>query len=385
MKLYQIFAGFFTGWIFLHLSISSYDETSSYKLNFHNSGSKNLQLHLSGEANLDRIVFHEELGNEKKIFILNSKGETESTFYFPPRERVIHEGRPVSIPGSDGFLTYPYNGEYFIWFPRLGRHIYYFDREGSFLWRKAESRYLQAFPAGRFIMMSAGDHTRTLFTNPNLGLIDDIEGMLMIKYRLSDREDASWHACLAHLGGEAVLVNLEKPQHLRLPFDGPVKNISCLFDSGHLLVQTEKKEQGSYFDSFAVYEHLPGEDNAFRKVHSIDTTESYPYSVPMSLINARSFALLVPSGDSFELWLTAENSIYARFNLSEVVRSRGDVSNWRAERAGRNIVFWNREHMLIVDENGLSAARQFKNLHRVFSEKNYIYFQTENGLTSYRL
>ncbi|MBN8222832.1 MAG: hypothetical protein J0L53_18095 [Spirochaetes bacterium] len=147
----------------------------------------------------------------------------------------------ISLAGKEGYITGPENGAYYIWYPQIGTQVYVFNEQGSFLWEKEESHYLNALPRGRYILAAAGDHSRMLFMNPDFKLHADFQGVLFTRFIADDNPDLKKaQVCIGSLDGEIVVAHLDRKLYFRHKLGYALKSLQCDFERGELAAIVER-------------------------------------------------------------------------------------------------------------------------------------------------
>ena len=147
----------------------------------------------------------------------------------------------ISLAGKEGYITAPENGAYFIWYPQLGQQVYVFNEQGSFLWEKEESHYLQVLPRGRYIMAAAGDHSRMIFMNPDFKTQADFQGVLFTRYIVDDNPDfKNGQVCLGSLDGEVIVAHIDRKVYMRQKLGYALKSLLCNFETSELAAIVER-------------------------------------------------------------------------------------------------------------------------------------------------
>ena len=160
-------------------------------------------------------VFYRRTGpGQYKVFGLGDDGSIVRTLSLPGEQIQKADQTSISLAGKEGYITAPENGAYFIWYPQLVQQVYVFNEQGSFLWEKDESHYLQVLPRGRYIMAAAGDHSRMIFMNPDFKTQADFQGVLFTRFIVDDNLDLkNAQVDLGSLDGEVILAHVDRRSH----------------------------------------------------------------------------------------------------------------------------------------------------------------------------
>lgn len=193
------------------------------------------------------FVFDKNSGENLSL----QKSPGARTFSFPPPDYegdwlAYHKSEsgispePVKITppenSESGFLAYPDNGSFFIWYPQLGSKIAFFNEKGDFLMEREETRYLEVSPDGRYLLAAAGDHSRAEFTNPNLDPIADVEGLIFHQWSFARNHSSGIDACIFFLSGEMAAFDLQQKKRILYQFPGMIKSGTCEYDNEFALI-----------------------------------------------------------------------------------------------------------------------------------------------------
>lgn len=187
-------------------------------------------------------VFYRRTGpGQYKVFGLSDDGTMVRTLALPGEQIQKADQTSISLAGKEGYITAPENGAYFIWYPQLGQQVYVFNEQGSFLWEKEESHYLQVLPRGRYIMAAAGDHSRMIFMNPDFKTQADFQGVLFTRYIVDDNPDLkNGQVCLGSLDGEVIVAHIDRKVYMRQKLGYALKSLLCNFETSELAAIVER-------------------------------------------------------------------------------------------------------------------------------------------------
>lgn len=172
---------------------------------------------------------------------LNAAGAMVRQLRLPGGEITKADETKINLGGKEGYITAPENGAYYIWYPQIGTQAYVFNEQGSFLWEKEESHYLNALPRGRYILAAAGDHSRVLFMNPDFKVHADFQGVLFNRFIVDDNPDLKTaQVCLASLDGELIIAHLDRKLYARHKIDYALKALHCDFETGEFAAIVER-------------------------------------------------------------------------------------------------------------------------------------------------
>lgn len=196
---------------------------------------------ITGDKPVAAVFYRRTGAGQYRIFGLDAGGAITRTLSLPGEQVKKADETSVSFTGKEGYITAPENGAYFVWYPQIGQQVYVFNEQGSFLWEKDESHYLQVLPRGRFIMAAAGDHSRLIFLNPDFKTQADFQGVLFTRYLSDDNPDlVHGQVCLGSLDGEIIIAHIDRKIYLRQKLGYALKSLVCNFDSGELAAIVER-------------------------------------------------------------------------------------------------------------------------------------------------
>lgn len=187
-------------------------------------------------------VFYRRTGTgQYRAFGLSADGVIVKSLTLPGEQIQKADQTSISLTGKEGYITAPENGAYYIWYPQLGAQVYVFNEQGSFLWEKDESHYLQVLPRGRFILAAAGDHSRMIFMNPDFKTQADFQGVLFTRYIVDDNPDLkNAQVCLGSLDGEVIIAHIDHKVYLRQKLGYALKSLICNFETSELVAIVER-------------------------------------------------------------------------------------------------------------------------------------------------
>ncbi len=323
-----------------------------------------------------------------RVFQINERGGVEKQLSLPTGGPLTNaSGEPVDPPRGSGFLTAPAEGAFYIWYPRLGRYVYVFDQRGRFLWRKQESRYLESFASGKFILAMAGDHSRALFFKPSLEKVNDVEGHLAITYRLrnDDKEKARYHACMGFLDGDIVFLNNETQKNKRISTNKTLKSLDCNLDTGEFVAQIEGRKQTErgvvardqlIFDNIEQAISGDWQEEVMLKDH-------FPQTLPLALHPA--LAVVVTGGPTGQrAVLIKDYEIQQELSLAAFGQG-ASVEDWQSQVLPGGVVLYNSKALLYFKAEGLVFFQSLRKNQRVVAQGNTVFLQNSNHIFSVKL
>lgn len=338
------------------------------------------------EKNAHETILLDKLGNHVKHFQLPS-------------------GLSSKKKSTVGYLAYPQNGEFFLWYPQLGRSIRFFDGDGRSIWERNESRYLSVSPAGKYLLAAAGDHSRVEFLNPNLDSLMDAEGVVFIKHqwyldskvKASETEnDENWDAGVIFLDGIVRLFSFKKKISLKIQFSGIIRNAYIDLTNGAVLVQSEKEIKPNQYKDILirtnprplneVYSKENLEENLEKNKTVVieekaDIRAEYvlsgysPYLLPL-IFNETMAAVILPS-KPYNAENTAQrnhsgNLLVFKLNEKEPISfpippiiQNPDTGSWRIGKAADGFFTFSNELVFWFNETGINWIKEIPQMQRV--------------------
>ncbi len=375
----------------LHITLDSVPERFVLRELAYHAGSAVVVSAKQEENSKIAMVFHQPTEDASgaiiKQYTLN--GTLKNTLVLPPQILQTPSGETFKRARKPGFLTHPDDGSYFIWFPQLGTEVYFFDSNGTFLWEKKESRYLQASPEGRYILAAAGDHSRLMVLNPSLQPLADFEGLIFTHFRLSDNEEKNWQFCASFIDGEIVAAALEKKEQYRLSLPWPVKSLECDFNTGKFWAQVEIIDETHGRHDQLIQADLPathGETKIKNMTVLYRAFRSWPLSWPLAVSQEGDVALLLPAEDN----RYAEKIIVLHGDkvfMRDIPTNAVEIADIRLNAARNGFIMTTNNGMITFDRHGITGWYARNNLHdlRQSKSKNYFYLAADESLSVFTL
>ncbi len=360
-----------------------------------------------------RTANEKTLANHKEtsVYKIASGGSDSSVFKFSTGGM---DESSIALFRKPGYLTYPRDGEYFVWYPKYGDHVLFFDAAGQFLWAKQSSHYLQVLPSGQWILAAAGDHSRFFLLHPDLKERISAEGMIMLSYDISGdtgtatastgTENASQtpeSVFAAFLDGDIVVVNPALNISSRISAGGPVKSIAANANGERFIVQTALP--GSNVDTIRIG-HVDLEREDAQNVSAdiswyseLELERSYPITLPLAVNNNAGLVMTPPAIQQDQTGHKAESPPTATVSLftlkGDVFYTKriplndenpdGNLDDWRAARAGNALVLWSSERLLVFDKTLI--FEKTGNFQRLGIAGDYLFVQEKEKLSAYRI
>ena len=336
------------------------------------------------------IVFHTDDHPENfDVFFLGADGSLENQ---------------LQIPKNSGYITYPWDASFFLWYPRLGSHAKLYSRSGEMLWEVSESRYLKVSRDGNYIVAFSGDQSRVEFLRPDMSSIIAVEGFLLHSYEFATggSEDTEYQACLGFLNGDIVLVNLEKREKNRIRLKRPLKALTCDFKNGILTAQIETKkkpdqEKGSRkdhtvegqthdalvqlaFDSFlSEKDHL---SDAPHFSHKVNLPKKFVVSLPLASFGDHLVSVLPLESHRLQIQLFNSDSEISKGYLwpEDTSPDLLGLQEFRIQTTDDVLIISNRNLVVLLDQGGIIFKQHFPEIRQVFVEKGALFVQTKERL-----
>lgn len=403
-------------WALLHIPVGGYSSQTLFLFHFHADEKTRENSFTAGENTRPGLVYYRREVSENltayRVQRLSRDGHLLENFKIP----VVPEKVPgIDIkqrPAGDGYLSAPDDGAFFIWYPQLGSYVFLFDSQGKFLWQKQESRYLQVYPGGDFLIAAAGDHSRVQFLKPDFVPVANIEGNLMLNYQLAAPDmpaGAEYHGCMVFIDGMVAMADLENSHVDIFNPAQTAKSVTCDLNRGAFLVQVEVHKQNAVgqttiIDQLQYYQikrsktenKSAGEESDTAKkeknlkavsepVFSIDLPGSYPVSLPLAwhpkgygatvfFEGKENYGKLVMFDDTGEIIFT--------MSLKPYRGGMADAAEYRAGTYQENLFIYNSDLMLVMNKNGLSLLFEYPGIELVKPGFETLFMQNKNSVTA---
>ena len=341
--------------------------------------------------NPNEFILHREMSDHKKVLFYDRSGLTRS----------------LDIPSDKGYLTYPNDGSFFVWYPELGSKIKIFDSLGKFLWGITESRYLKVLSGNtNRILAFSGDGSRIEFLKPDFNSILAIAGFMLISHQIDDSpsKESLYDACFAFLSGDVVFANIKKRKTFRLHLNHPLKSVACNFKKGDLLVQIQKKVKLKG-DSNSLEEEKEIITDALIKVsfdsftfdeqHSTDKftldtefflPKSYPFSLPIYWQGDDQLVILPVTNENVQVWVIGENAqIKRKYEWPQkFTKAAAEVENFRIDPLKSALLISNTSMIMALSGDGIVFKHEFSQIDRISYKDNFLLVQTPEGVSSFQ-
>lgn len=327
------------------------------------------------------VVSDQRPAKEFQVYQLD-KNIAQLKQFTMPAESVIHsKGYPVKLRGRPGYLSFPKNGNYFIWYPQLGSEIFFFDSSGKFLYEKKESRYLVTSDQGGYLLAVAGDQSRAELLKPDLSKLFSAEGFLMVSYALFDAPESPYRAGLAFMNGDIVISGQNSQEVSRFSLNKSIR--SAFFTKTGLVFIHAAGESGS--DTLSMFEY---NDEKLEEAWTQPLKGIYPYKVPITWSNSGHYGYLLAkelSGE-FNLWKISNSGIYHDGAMKQPFLKQASFDTFRFEQSQGGIILYSNRFMMVFSEHGYVNATRFKTrINQFWSDEKFFWSVYRNDQDQYTL
>lgn len=326
-------------------------------------------------------------GADSESFLYSTAGMDDST---------------AALFRGPGYLSYPSGGDYFVWFPKLGNQVLFFDSQGKFLWTKKSSHYLQALPSGQWLIAAAGDHSRVFILHPDLKERLSAEGTIMVKYDVSEpplsadnrQEDVEVSETLfaAFLDGDIVIMNPAVGLTKRVETGRPVKSIACGV-SGELFVVQNVNQIGLDTIRLGRLEIDSPEDESRPPSaevswgFEVELNDNYNITLPLA-VSTKRLLVMRPLGRGVGGAKMAQVTLYdlsgePRYATEVTLDDGGSLDDWRALRMESGVAVWSSSRVLVFDETLIYDKRG--DFQRVAASGDSLFLQEKSKITALQL
>jgi hypothetical protein len=308
------------------------------------------------DYDLQEYVYHLPVsGNfsashQYEIHKLSKKGDLLLSFKMPLDKDISRKEAPEYTPDKEGFITYPENGSFFLWYPRLGTHTFFYDQDGNFLWSRKSSHYMKAFPSGKYILSMTGDHSRAFFMLPDLSTMGSAEGTLLINQQFSYEasSDDSIQVCLGFLDGGIVMYNPAKRKEIRVSTQTLTKSIACNFHKLQVAVQVESADKNIVVDQIKLGEVKVGKkDASLNWKFTLPLLDRYTSTLPIGLSDEYGIVLLPEKNTLMVLAFDLTGKVLHQSVLTN--ENSVDIEEWRIYPSPKGLVAWNQNEIYIFN------------------------------------
>lgn len=369
--------------VFYHIPVEELKRDQGVKALYHHDFTINASVLSDFAKEVPPVIFHRGIGEPRNgyhsryhVYKLSGNGQNLVTIELPPAGKKIKSELfgNISFQGS-GFLTYPENGNFYTWYPRLGNQILFFDEKGRFLWAKASSHYLRAAPSGKWILAMAGDQSRAFFFYPDMKPIASVEGALMLSSSFAAQKEREV-LYLAFLGGEVVRFDLAAKKPVRFLMPGPVKSVTSSPSGEKFLAQVEKQPGKD-----TLIAAKPGEGSDYAIEFEIELPRSYPATLPLARTET-GIAWMTPAEGGYEIHLADQDGALQE-SIAVASASESGIDDWRANLVADGVLFWSSKQYLVVEKT-LLLHRKLE-IENAKTNENYFFLQNSSGVMAFEV
>jgi len=322
-----------------------------------------------------------------EIIKLGKSGEQTLLFKMPLDKDILKGKNPDISFDKDGFVTYPGNGSFFLWYPKLGNQAYFYDQDGQFLWANKTSHYIKAFPSGKYLLSMAGDHSRAFYLLPDLSVLGSAEGTLLISYQFSNEksaDDNSMQVCLGFLDGDIVFYNPAKKTEMRTNVGSLTKSYACNFINTSVAVQIENPDKNIAIDQLKVGMLQAGiKGTSIDWKFSIPLLDRYTSSLPIGLKDDYGIILLPEKKSFIVLAFDSSGKILSQTLLDKEEFNDSGIEDWRISTAKKGLVAWNSNSLYIFNPKEIYSKKM--PIENVTIQGDEIFIQTRTQILALQL
>ena len=375
-------------------------------------------MHISFEVagNQNHILFsyYFDLIKNKRTFfhpkhdigkvILHTRSDSKNFNIFSFDEFGLLENR-LEIPKESGYITYPNDASFFLWYPRLGSQVKIYNDSGYLLWKINESRYLKVAEQGQYIMAFSGDGSRIEFLRPDMSSIVAVEGFLLHSYELSERARlyAPYQACVGFLNGDIGLVNLQKMIVNRLSLKKPLRALHCDFENNYLIAQVgslysshvqegNKRELQNLNDKLIKisFDSLTFDENKITGLYNpefeVDLGQRFAVSVPITSLQGYVVTVLPIESNKFSIQVfDTRGNRHSSYEWPDEASILLDLETFRINKAKKILVVSSESAFILLNENGIVHKQKLSKIQRVLLKEDSLSVQTGDGILSFKL
>ena len=354
----KIFAGLVFFLVLFHTPVTRVNSPISVNPVYNYEIKNQKSIHTTMKYNLHDYVFHLPVsGNfntshQYEINKLGIAGENILSFKMPVEKDISKKDNPEYTADKDGFVTYPENGSFYLWYPRLGIHTFFYDQDGQFLWSRKSSHYMKAFPSGKYILSMTGDHSRAFFMLPDLSIMGSAEGTLLINYQFSNEtiSDDSMQVCLGFLDGDIVFYNPSKKNEVRVNTGTLTKSLACNFNKLYIAAHVENPDKNSGVDQLKLGTiNAGGKSATISWKFSLPLLDRYTSTLPIGLHDEYGIILLPEKKSLMALAFNMSGKIIFQSILTGMETGEYSIEDWRIYPSKKGLVAWNSNGIYIFN------------------------------------
>jgi hypothetical protein len=324
--------------------------------------------------------------HQYEIYKLSPSGDLKLSFKMPLDKDIPKKENPEYTPDKEGFVTYPENGSFYLWYPRLGTHTFFYDQDGQFLWSRKSSHYMKAFPSGKYILSMTGDNSRAFFLLPDLSVMGSVEGTLLINYQFSQEapSDDAMQVCLEFLDGDIVFYNPAKKNEVRVSTGALTKSIACNFKKLYVAVQTESPDKNTAVDLLKLGKiDSSGKNASINWKFSLPLLDRYTSTLPVGLHDDYGIILLPEKNSLMVLAFDMSGKILFQSILAKDDPAEANIEEWRIYPAKKGLVAWNSNGIYIFNPQKIYEKKM--SIDNVAIDGDEIFIQNRDQILALQL
>ena len=375
----------------MHMNIQSVGTQSHILFSYYFDAINDKRDFFHPKHHVKQVIFHTE--NDAtyfNIFSLNGSGVLQNK---------------LKIPKDSGYITYPNDASFFLWYPRLGSRVKIYNASGDILWKVNESRYIKVSQNGQYILAFSGDGSRLEFLRPDMSSIVAVEGFLMHSYELYEKSSirTTYQACIGFLNGDIGLVNLHKGSLRRLSLKKPLKALRCNFEDNYLIAQVrtinhlhvkknEKKANQDSSDKLIKinFDSLSFDENKITRIYDptleIDLGQKLITSLPIVIFQDYLVSVLPIDPDKFIIqFFDNQGNQYAHYEWPEKRANLLELEHFRFAKTKEILVVSSESMIMLFNAQGIVHKQKLVKIRRVFVKKNSLFIQTQKGILSLKI
>lgn len=302
-----------------------------------------------------------------------------------------------SKKSTNGYVTYPDSFSYFIWYPKIGNNILFFDQNLNLLWSKRESRYIKVFPDGNYLLVISGDQSKFEILDIEMSSFFSYSGLLLTHYQLFSSQSKlsqKWNACFAFLNGDILLIDTHSQVSYLYHHNNVIKSTFC--DPQHEIILLHTQDLQKKQDFIELYSI---NQNSFKKQKNSAFTNTKIKPLLLKLKQKILMPKIIPS--KIPLLTTTENIIYVtqakkslnihfvnyvnnnKYYIDIFTEDLFILEDFRFQTTLDTIILSNSYDLIILDSKGLLFHNNFDHILNITTDTYQIFIQENKRLASY--
>ena len=307
---------------------------------------------------------------------------------------------PEDTLKEEGYITYPQDGSFFLWYPVLGSKTRVYDPTGHFLWETPESRYLYVDAQAKWILAVSGDQSGVEFLRPNFKPIVQVEGSILFGYQFNEASnDNEFTACLGFLNGTISFLKLNTDSSIvkKINTYNTTKGMGCNFKNNTVTLQTLQKSKDTLHKNHDVLVNINLDDVQYdardiaqniKPSSTIDLPEEYPYSLPIKLNPISQMGAIVlasPTLKTITVAIFNQKGIVAMFPWGSNLDLYNSIDDFRIDTIDNSFLISSPNYVMLLNENNVLLNIPINNLEKTIITKNIIALKYRQGIMGIQL